>query len=98
MEQTMIAKDTQTPIELINQTFSASESIDALNELIEKRINRLKVEHWQAWEKDHTICRDEIDRKIAELQIQKEHLNALIEDASGSDIRLKLSGSIEIAS
>ncbi len=94
----MIVKDTQIPIELMNQTFSASESIDALNELIEKRINRLKLEHWKAWEKDHTISRELLDRKIAELEIQKEYLNALIEDAADSDIKLKLSGSVKIAS
>ena len=94
----MIDSHTEIPIELINQTFNASESIEALNELIDKRINRLKLEHWKAWEKDHNADRSVFDRKIAELEIQKEYLNALIEESSDSDIKLKLSGSIKIAS
>lgn len=76
----------------LNIEFTPDEAKKALVALIDEKINQYKINHWKAWERDHSVSRKVVDVKIKALQKQKEALLAL--DHRKKDLILKLKGEI----
>lgn len=72
--------------------FTPDEAKKALVALIDEKINQYKINHWKAWESDHSVSRKAVDVKIKALKKQKEALLAL--DHRKKNLILKLKGEI----
>ena len=58
--------------------------------IIDKKINEHKVNHWRAWEKDHTIGSDNLKQQIKNLELQKKELLDLLDQNREDSLSLIL--------
>lgn len=91
-----VPDNTSECLSRLNIEFTPEEAKKALVALIDEKINQYKINHWKAWERDHSVSRKVVDVKIKALQKQKEALLAL--DHREKDLVLKLKGEILIES
>lgn len=74
----MITAEKSDPRSKLTLEFSASKADSMLKQMVEERINELKVQRLSKWVRDHSSDLSEIDQKIADLEWQKEQLSELI--------------------
>lgn len=87
-----IPDDKPERLSRLNIEFTPDEAKKALVALIDEKINQYKINHWKAWERDHSVSRKIVDDKIKALKKHKEVLLAL--DHRKKDLILKLKGEI----
>lgn len=67
------------PLNTLNNDFRQRETLYELINLIDEKINKCKLEHLIAWEKNHKIDSSATDRKIKTLLAKKEELLTLFD-------------------
>ncbi|MFN1834192.1 hypothetical protein AB2B38_002925 [Balneola sp. MJW-20] len=74
----MITAKENRELTSLKMEFSLSEAYDALELLIDKKINEYKVSYWSQWERDHNADRTETDKRIRQLEDQKKELKEML--------------------
>lgn len=89
----MMAAEQTKAISQLHMEFTPEEAKEALISLIDSKINRVKVEFWSTWERDHSASREEMEAKIQALEEKKAELLALNKQ-DRKDVTLKLKGEL----
>jgi hypothetical protein len=99
METKVLEKKPQAisqKVELVNGVFTASETADLINNLIDEKINFHKIQRLQRWEGNHNCDTGDLNSRIAELEQEREKTTAFISKLRQSGKAFRILGRLEI--
>jgi hypothetical protein len=82
--------------QLVKGDFTPSEASDVIMSLIEEKINFHQKQRLQNWEQNHKSNSDEIDKRINQLENEKQAIKDFISDARNQKSNLNINGILEI--
>ncbi len=94
--QAMLVESQSEKLELINGNFSPTNAYDLISSLIENNINMHKLQYLSAWEKNHMVTADSLNKKVAELKAMKAQLKDTISDAKSSGSTVYINGTFNL--
>ena len=83
-------------IQLVKGVFTASETADLVNNLIEEKINFHKIQRLQRWEGNHNCETGDLNDRITELEQELEKSIAFISKMRQSGKAFRIMGQLEI--
>ena len=86
-------------VELVNGVFTASESADLINNLIDEKINFHKIQRLQRWEGNHNCKTTTLNSRITELENIRVQAMEFISElrSQGKSIRIEGNLSFSVA-
>jgi len=98
MDRKDINKETAVDqkIQLVKGDFTPLEASHVIIGLIDLKINFHKVQRLQHWEGNHECETSQLDKRIKELEKEKEIAVAYIKNLRGSGKKLKIDGVLDI--
>jgi len=95
-ELTITQKATEK-IQLVQGEYTPSEASYIVMNLIDKKINFHKIRLHQAWEQNHNCDTSEINKRIEELEKEKEVAQAFFAEATDQGLQIKIDGVLNMS-
>jgi hypothetical protein len=95
-EITITEKATEK-IQLVRGEYTPSEASYIVMNLIDKKINFHKIRLLQTWEQNHKCDTSEIDKRIEELEKEKEVAQAFFAEAIEQGLTIKIDGVLNMS-
>jgi predicted CopG family antitoxin len=93
----VVNKDVNEKIQLVKGEYSPSEASYIVMNLIDKKINFHQIRLHQIWEQNHNSNTEDIDKRIKELEKEKEVAKAFISNAIEQGLNIKIDGVLEMS-
>lgn len=87
----------QKTVQLIDGTFTPSETSDLVSSLIEEKINFHKIQRLQQWEGNHHANSNHLEERIVALEQEKADAKEFIAEYRATGKKLTVRGIIEIS-
>lgn len=92
----MINKEMETIMQLVKGRFSPAEARELIHTLVNSRIQFYQIMKMRRWEGDHNTNTAGFDRKISELNAEREQLDKLIREADQAGLRVEIEGGLRL--
>lgn len=83
-------------MQLVRGKFSPSEARELIHALVNSRIQFYQIQKMRRWESNHNTNTAGFDRKISELNAEREQLDKLIREADHAGLRVEIEGAIRL--